>query len=229
MANVSAAATVWNCPNYLGELFLVGANQTPFLSRIGGLQGGGRLVNAWEFAVAQPYALETAAQPAITETASLTAPTPVTYVRAQDKNVCQIFQKQVSVSYAKQSNIGTLSGISITGQVQPVQNERDFQIQAHLRQIAIDAEYTFLNGTYTLAANAGQANQSRGIMTAITTNTVAAGTAALTEAHIKAVLKKMADAGAQFSNMALFANAASINEVCAFLPHTVACCGAFKD
>ena len=40
MGNVNAVADSWNCPNYTGELFLIGANQTPFLNLIGGLQGG---------------------------------------------------------------------------------------------------------------------------------------------------------------------------------------------
>jgi hypothetical protein len=40
MANTNNPATVWNCPNYTGELYLIGANQTPFLNLIGGLQGG---------------------------------------------------------------------------------------------------------------------------------------------------------------------------------------------
>ena len=30
MANVSGAGTSWNCPNYTGELYLIGANQTPY-------------------------------------------------------------------------------------------------------------------------------------------------------------------------------------------------------
>ena len=34
--------------NYLGQLYLVGANQTPFLNAIGGLSGGGgsRVISA---------------------------------------------------------------------------------------------------------------------------------------------------------------------------------------
>jgi hypothetical protein len=115
MANASAAATRWNCPNYVGELYMIGANQTPFLNMIGGLQGGmTKLVGSFDFSLAQPWNLESAAQPAITETASLTAPTPVTYVRGQDVNTVQIFQRQVSVSYAKQSSRGAVTADSTT-------------------------------------------------------------------------------------------------------------------
>ena len=207
MANQAAAATVWNCPNYVGELFLIGANQTPFLNMIGGLQGArAKATRSFQFPCAQPWALESASQPALTETASLTAPTPTTYVRTQDTNTVQIYQEQVSVSYAKQSVIGEISGLSIVGD-QPVQNEKDFQIAANLRQIAVDADYTMLNGAYNAAANAGDAAKTRGIITATTTNTVAAGAAALTKALIDQLLRTMAGNGAQFVDCVLFCNA----------------------
>lgn len=205
MSNASGTATVWNCPNYVGELFLVGQNQTPFLNAIGGLNPG-QQVQSWEFPIDQQYALETAAQPAITETASLTAPTATTYVRSQVKNVCQIFQKSVSISYAKQSNANTLSGLALDGMGQPVRNEKDFQIQAALKQIALDAEYTFINGTYNLAANAGQANKTRGMLAAITTNSVDASAATLSKTLFDSLVKSMVDSGAQFQNMYCFVN-----------------------
>jgi hypothetical protein len=163
MANVNAAATSWNCPNYTGELYLIGANQTPFLNMIGGLQGGGiRTIADFQFPLAQPWALETAAQPAVTETASLTAPNPWTYVRDQDVNTVQIFHRAVTVSYAKQSVVGQVVADGTTGLVdltgiQPVQNEKDFQISAHMRQIAVNVDYTFLNGQYAQATSAAVA------------------------------------------------------------------------
>lgn len=211
MAN-AAAGTVWNVPNYVGPLFLVGANQTPFLNMAGGMTGG-RQVDSWEFALAQTYALESAAQPAITETQSLTAPTAVSYVRSQDVNTVQIFQKQVSLSYAKQSNKGTISGIAITGQTQPVGNEKDFQIASALKQLAIDVEYTFLNGAYQKATSASVAAKTRGIIAACSTNTVAAGSTALTKTHVDSLLRAMASNGAQFGNMVLFANAFNVNRI----------------
>jgi hypothetical protein len=212
MANVNAAATVWNCPNYTGELYMIGANQTPFLNMIGGLQGGAiRTVGDFQFALAQPWALESAAQPAITETASLTAPTPWTYVRGQDVNTVQIFQRQVSVSYAKQSVTGQITADATTGLAelgaQPVQNERDFQIMAHMRQVAVNVDYTFLNGTYQQATSAAVAAKARGIITACTSNTVAAASATLTKALIDELLRTMASNGAEFVNPVVFCNA----------------------
>jgi hypothetical protein len=213
MANVNAAATSWNCPNYTGELYLIGANQTPFLNMIGGLQGGGiRTIADFQFPLAQPWALETAAQPAVTETASLTAPNPWTYVRDQDVNTVQIFHRAVTVSYAKQSVVGQVVADGTTGLVdltgiQPVQNEKDFQISAHMRQIAVNVDYTFLNGQYAQATSAAVAAKSRGIITAATTNTVDASVADLSKPLMDQLLRAMATNGAEFVNVVIFCNA----------------------
>jgi len=213
MANVNATATTWNCPNYTGELYLIGANQTPFLNMIGGLQGGAiRTVSDFQFPLAQPWALESAAQPAVTETASLTAPNPWTYVRDQDVNTVQIFHRAVTVSYAKQSVVGQVTAdattnlVDITG-VQPVQNERDFQISAHMRQIAVNTDYTFLNGAYQQATSAAVAAKTRGVITACTTNTVGAATATLDKPLVDQLLRTMAANGAEFVNPVIFVNA----------------------
>jgi hypothetical protein len=212
MSNTTGVATMWNCLNYVGELYLLGANQTPFLNMIGGLTGG-RIwtVNSLEFPVAQPWALNSASQPAIDESTSTTAPTAVTYVRGRDVNTCQIHQKAVNVSYVKQSVTGVVEGFTTTAQtmlgVQPVQNEKDFQIAGAMKQIAIDVEYTFLVGSYQLATSAAVAAKTRGIATACTTNTVAAGSAQLAKSHIDTLLRTMAANGAVFSNMVLFCNA----------------------
>lgn len=206
MANVNAAATVWNCPNYTGELYLIGANRTPFLNMIGGLQGNTvRTVAAFQYPLAQPWALEAASQPAITETASLTAPTPWTYVREQDVNTVQIWQRQVSVSYAKQSVAGQVTADPTTGLVdindqQPVLNERDFQINAHMRQLSIDIEYTFLNGSYQQATAANVAAKTRGVLTACSSNSVDASSAQLDKPLIDNLLRTMAGTGAEFLN-----------------------------
>jgi len=213
MSNVNAATTMWNCPNYTGELFMIGANQTPFLNMIGGLQGAKiRTVGAFQFPLAQPWALESASQPAISETASLTAPTAWTYVRAVDVNTCQIFQTQVSVSYAKQSvasmaKADPTTGLIDMGDDQPVQNERDFQIMAHMRQIALNVEYTFLNGAYTQITSAAATGKSRGIITACATNTVAASAATLSKGLIDELLREMASNGAEFITPVVFCNA----------------------
>ena len=182
MPNISGATTVWNCPNYVGEVYQIGGQKTPFLNMIGGLQGDNiKTTGDFEFSLAQPWALESASQPDITETDSLTAPTPTTYVRGNDRNTVQIFQEQVSVSYAKQSvngqirvdEISTLGyGHGDLSADNPINNEKDFQINANMRQISADAEYTFLNGVYQQATAAGVSAKSRGIITGAVTNTI---------------------------------------------------------
>lgn len=217
MSNVTGAGTVWNAPNYVGELFLAGQNQTPFLNMIGGLNGG-KQVNAWEYAMDQNYSLEAvSSQQAITETQSLTAPTPITYVRAQDVNTCQIYRQAISLSYAKMSNTGGLvpvaTGLMPAGQ-QPVISEKDFQIQAALKNIAVQVEYNFINGAYQQATNAATAAKTGGMLEVCATrNTVAAGTTDFSKALLDSLLAEMAGNGASFSNMVLFANAFQVQAI----------------
>jgi hypothetical protein len=210
MSNVSGQATVWNAPNYVGELFLIGANQTPFLNMIGGLTGG-KQYSAFDFPTAQPWALETADQREVTETGSATAPTATTFVRSQDTNTCQIFHRSVNVSYKKQSTTGIVVADTTTNKAmignQPVSNELDFQIQGNLRQVAVDAEHSFLQGVYQQATSASVAAQTRGIIAATTTNAVAAGSATLSKALIDELLRTMAASGSIFVNPVIFVNA----------------------
>lgn len=196
MANV-AAGTVWNLPNYTGELFTSDMINTPFLSAIGGLTGGLQTTN-FEFATDSQYSQETASQPAITETASLTAPTAVSYVRSQNKNVTQIFHEQVSLSYAKVSNSGRLSGINSANASNNVVSEKDWEIAKALEKIARDVEYTFLNGVYQISTDAGTANKTRGMIACSTVNTVDASSAALSKALMDALLLEMFGNGAMF-------------------------------
>ena len=210
MSNASGQATVWNAPNYVGELFLIGANQTPFLNMIGGLTGG-KQYSAFDFPTAQPWALETADQREVTETGSATAPTATTFVRSQDTNTCQIFHRSVNVSYKKQSTTGIVVADTTTNQAmlgnQPVSNELDFQIQGNLRQVAVDAEHSFLQGVYQQATSASVAAQTRGIIAATTTNAVAAGSATLSKSLIDELLRTMAASGSIFVNPVIFVNA----------------------
>jgi len=204
MANV-AAGTVWNVPNYVGELFTSDMINTPFLSAMGGLTGGMQTTN-FEFATDSQYDQETASQPAITETASLTAPTAISYVRSQNKNVTQIFHEQVSLSYAKLSNGGRLSGINTAGSANNVVSELDWQIARALEKIARDVEYTFINGVYQISTASNVANKTRGIIAATSTNAVAAAGATLSKALVDQLLRTMHTNGAIFKNLVIMCN-----------------------
>lgn len=204
MPNTSAG-TVWNLPNYTGELFTSDMVNTPFLTAIGGLTGGVQTTN-FEFATDSQYSQETAAQPAITETASLTAPTAISYVRAQNKNVTQIFHEQVSISYAKTSNSGRLSGINTANSANNVVSEKDWQIAKALEKMARDVEYTFLNGVYQISTDAGTANKTRGMIANCTVNTVDAGAVALSKELIDTLLLEMFTNGAIFKMPVIMCN-----------------------
>lgn len=204
--NVTGTGTSWNLPNFAGELFTASPTQTPFLSMIGGLSGGRKTEND-EFATGQIYEFPDAAQPAISEQASETAPTATALVREQKTNVTQIFHETISMTYAKMANRGKLSGLNTAGQSANPTSELDWQIAQRLKKIARDVEYTFLNGVYAKASAVNVANKTRGMIaleTATGGTNIAAGNAAISVALLKQLYKGMADAGANFGNMVLF-------------------------
>lgn len=202
--NVNGQGTLWNLPNYAGDLFTADPVNTPFLTAIGGLTGGMQTED-FEFPTDSQYSLPAAKQPAITETASLTAPAATGIVRSQNTNVTQIFQEKISISYVKQSNAKHMSGLNTEGQQNNVPDEKSWQIAKTLEKIARDVEYTFLNGVYAKATSADVANKTRGMIALCSDgNTIAAGSKVLTKANLQALFKKMYDAGAIFKNMVLW-------------------------
>lgn len=197
------ATTKSDTLNYRGELFLVGQNQTPFIRAIGGRAARSA---SFVFPMAQPWSLASASQPAITEDASITAGTPTTYTRAEDTNTAQIFKYDVAVSFKKQSQYGLMSGIN-TIDGNPVVDELSFQKAAALRQMAIDMEYSFLQGAYQAASNTATAAKTRGLIAGTTTNAVAASSATLSESLVKQLLRTMVSNGSPFQNAVIMANA----------------------
>ena len=191
--------------NFIGQLFLIGANQTPFLNMIGGLNSG-KTARSFKFPVAQPWSLSSASQPAVTEADSVSTNTATTVVRAQDVNTVQIFQETVEVSHAKQSTIGEIGGISVLGD-QPVNSEFEFQKQAALRQISIDLEFSMLRGVFQDAVDTATAAKMKGLQNAIVTNTVDASAAVLTKGIADSMFAEMAATGAIFENVVILANA----------------------
>lgn len=221
MPQVTGIGTTWNLPNYAGELFTADPTQTPFLSMIGGLSGGKQTDN-FEFPTGVLYDLPDAEQPGISEAASAKAPTASHISRTQETNVVQIHQEVIDLTYAKQSNSGRLSGLNTAGQVANPGDEKAWQIQQKLVKIARDVEYSFLNGTYAKATAANVANKTRGMIELTTseagtsidaaTHTGSGETATttknpLTKTLLDELFLEMAQNGAQWGNMVLFANA----------------------
>lgn len=190
--------------NYIGELMLVGEYETPFLNMAGGL-GGSQSSKSFLFPLVQPYALTAASQSATSEALSAAAGTAVTVTRGQDTNIAQIMKKDVAVTYAKQSTTGEYSGIQVLGD-QPVKSEYDFQKDVQFKQLAIDIDYSFLNGTFVTESVATTVQTTRGIIEACTTNTTAEGGATLTKDLIDAALIDAKGNGAKFNQPVMFVN-----------------------
>lgn len=209
MANniVENLGTVWNLPNYAGELFTADPTQTPLLSMIGGLTGGKQTDN-FEFPTAVLFDYPEAKQPEISESASATAPTATAIARNQEKNVVQIHQEVIDLTYAKLSNGGRMSGLNSAGATANPADEKAWQIQQKLIKIARDVEFSFLQGKYQEATSADVANKTRGMLElAKTASTVDAASSALTVDMLKTLMLEMANNGAYFNNMILFAGA----------------------
>lgn len=194
--------------NYLGQLFLIGANQTPFLNMAGGLSGG-KLSPSLDFPLTQRWTLRAADQATAvkSEVTSVTDTTEVSYARTQELNTCQIMKYPYGVTFAKQSTLKEIGGLAVAGANPPVMDELAFQRMAALKQMAIDIEFAFIQGVKVAQNTSATVAKTEGIINACAaTSTVDGNAAALSKALIKALLLEMAANGAQFQNMVMFLN-----------------------
>jgi Family of unknown function (DUF5309) len=181
MAGVSGQGTTLNLPNYVGELFAVTPTDTPFLSSIGGLTGGETTTSTtfqWN-----GYDLRDADENR-QRLEGADAPTAEERTRFNVKNVVEIHQEALEVSYTKQAATGQFNATGaghpgnagISG-MNAVGNEFDWQVQRHLEQIARDVEKTFLVGVYSDPATNATARKTGGIISSTVTNVSTQGTA----------------------------------------------------
>lgn len=207
MGTVSGQGTTFNLPNYTGELFSVTPSDTPFLSAIGGLTGG-KQTTSTEFEWETEDLESTSANNSKVEGA--TAPTASGVSRSNVSNVVEIHQEAIEVSYTKQAATGLHSGINNEA-ANPVRDELAHQVTLKLKKMAVDVEKSFLSGTYQKPANNSTARQTRGVLTAITTNVFAnAGTGrALTKAIVDSALANMFANGAPLDENTVFMVGAS--------------------
>lgn len=203
-------ATSFGVLNYSGMLFNKGNTRTPLSSIIG---GRAKNTDHVEFVVGQNYTTGGGSQPAISETASLTAPDASVVTRTQETNVTQIFQESVGISYAKQSNMGTLSGVNIANQTANPINELDFQVAAKMQKIARDIEYTFINGVYNKATTDATINKTKGLVNAIATNTKAMGSKPLGLWDIADMVKKVYESNAPTTGLCLWCDAITLFQI----------------
>lgn len=174
MSGITGMGTSFNLPNYHGELFALTPQETPLLSSIGGLTGGGMVTSVeaeW-----QTYDLRDPNQQNRVRTEGANAPTAEERVRANVRNVCQIHQEKVSVSYTKQAAIGMHASAGSApfrepaGQDNPVGDELSWQTVQAIKQIALDVNWSFINGLYSNPTTNATPRQTRGLLQAVTTN-----------------------------------------------------------
>lgn len=211
MSGITGLGTTYNLPNYTGILHQLSPSATPLFSAIGGLNGGGQTTSP-EFEW-QTFDLRSPSQN--TQVEGATAPTAAERVRANVANVTQIHQSKVSIAYSKLGAFGQKSG-SNNDLANPIRNELDWQIAQELKQMLLDVEWSFINGTYSKPGDNSTARKTRGLIPAITTNVInkstvsySAGTSAtdtITVTHALSVNDAVvftAVAGAAASNIVL--------------------------
>ena len=180
MAGVSGIGTTFNLPNYHGELFSVTPSDTPLLSAIGGLTGGEQTDStAFE---SQADDQRAPAQPGVLEGAN--APTAQERARSNVSNVVQIHHEKVEVSYTRQAAMGQYATPgsapyrSLAGAgADPVVNEMDYQITKALQTIALDVNFSFINGLVNVPTTNAAARKTKGLIQACTSNATNKGTA----------------------------------------------------
>ena len=205
-----AIATSFGVLNYSGMLFNKGNTRCPLSSIIG---GRAKTTNHVEFVTGQEYTTAGGTQPAISETASLTAPEATVVTRTQKTNVTQIFQETVGISYGKMSNMGTLSGINIANQQENPMNELDFQVAAKMQKVNRDIEFTFVQGTYNKATTDATVNKTRGLTEAIESNVVAMASKPLGLWNIADGVKKVYEANAPQDGLVLWCDATTMFQI----------------
>lgn len=172
MAGTTGIGTTFSLPNYHGELLAITPDATPLLSAIGSV-GGAKQTSSTAFEW-QTYDLRDPSQPANLEGA--TAPTAQERVRANVVNVCQIHQEAVAVSYSKMAAMGQYATPSSApyrtadGVPNPVASELDWQTQQALKTVALDVNWSFINGKQNIPTSNAAARKTRGLIEAITTN-----------------------------------------------------------
>ncbi|GAB3693542.1 SU10 major capsid protein [Nocardiopsis oceani] len=186
MPGIVGQGTTFNLPNYVGELLATTPQDTPFLSAIGGLTGGvstDSTLFAWS-----TYDLRDPDH----ERQRLEggdAPAPTARTRQRVRNVVEIHQEVLEVSYTKQAATGQLGGTgsnhphgdALGGATNPVMDEVDWQVRQHLVQIARDVEVGFILGEFQEPSDNESPRRTRGLMEAIETNAIDADGEQLSE------------------------------------------------
>lgn len=174
MAGITGIGTTFNEPNYHGELFALTPVDTPLLSMAGGI-GGGKQTTTTEFEW-QTYDLR---DPEIRpRLEGGDAPDPEARVRANVKNVVQIFHETVGTTYTKRATSAQLATTQAApfnstdglGFGNPVGDEHTWQVAQSLKQIARDVNFGFWHGKKHVPTDNTTARQTAGLLSVLSTN-----------------------------------------------------------
>lgn len=204
---------VWNLPNYIGELFEVDKNKMTFFNLIGGLNKV-KITPSKKFAVSQTYSTRTPGLNAKSEKDAADGKgESLLAKREQQYNITEIHQEKIDLTYHRQANQGMLSGLNQIGGVNPVGNEKAFQINNALKTIKQDLNYSYLNGEYNEATNETEIDKTRGIIQVCkdaTGNSLDAELAGVSQDMMNAIFKIMFDAGAPMDQLVILAGSDQI-------------------
>lgn len=175
MAGIAGQGTTFNLPNYVGELFALSTEDTPFLSAIGGLTGGRPVTGSTLFQW-QTYDLR-AADENRQRLEGAAAPSGEARARGTGHNVVEIHQEAVELSWTKQATSGQYAtngsnhpnAVAVNG-MNPVGDEMDWQLKLSLLQVARDVNRGFLVGKFANPSTNASPRKTRGIIEATATN-----------------------------------------------------------
>ena len=197
MSGITSLGTTFNLPNYVGELFSVSPEDTPFLSAIGGLTGGVG-VNSVLFTWSQYDLRDADATRQRLEGAD--APTPEGRARSAAFNVLEIHQEQVQVSYTKQAATGQFNTPDTTndyhvGGSNAVTDELGWQLTQEFKQIARDVEKSFITGSFSYPSDNSNPRKTRGLLEAIDSNRSNLNNAALARDDVLDLMQEVWENG----------------------------------
>ena len=168
-------ATSYDLPNYFGELYSLMPQEVPFLSMIGGLNGG-REVSSRDFTweVQDGEAASATAQKLENQD-----PTGNLVTRQAVSNVVEIHQEAVEFGYTAQAVTGQLgplapnatTGVALDGS-QSIMDPMANQINLKIGKVKRDLEMSFLNGTINVPTTNAAARRTQGIIAATTSHAV---------------------------------------------------------
>ncbi|MFB8763834.1 SU10 major capsid protein [Nocardiopsis alba] len=209
MPGISAVASTYDVPNYVGEIFEVSPSDTPLLSAIGGLTGGEQ-ASATYFTWQGTDLRRGEDDRQRLEGAD--APSAESRTRFNMYNVVEVHHESVGVTYTKlaaTSQVAAVTprdhGAGLAGATQPVQDELGHQTTAALKSMALDIEASFLTGEFANPADNTAPRRTRGLIQAIEgaadeipgaeANVIDAQGAAVTEDAVLDLMQMIWDAG----------------------------------